>query len=104
LAAAACFFACAVLAALACFCALFFWFALGDLSPMVSGGCWIWSGAGLLGIALGVSKLTDQAAEVKEPTAKFPVVTACCLRRQEVGPRGEILFRKKSRFSDKSAF
>ncbi|MCU0777526.1 MAG: hypothetical protein MUF86_07640 [Akkermansiaceae bacterium] len=30
-----------------------------------------------------MSKVTDRAAEVKEPTGKFPVVTACHLRRQE---------------------
>ena len=35
LAAAACCFALEALPALACFCADFFWFALGDLSPMV---------------------------------------------------------------------
>jgi len=34
LAAAACFF-CEALLALTCFCEDFFWFALGDLSPMV---------------------------------------------------------------------
>jgi hypothetical protein len=95
LAAADCFFACAVLAALACFCALFFWFALGDLSPMVSGGCWIGPGAGLLRSASGVSKLTDRAAEVKEPAGKFPVVTACHPLRQEAGRAGRNPFSKK---------
>lgn len=35
LAAAACFFLCSALVALACFCVDFFWFDFGDLSPMV---------------------------------------------------------------------
>jgi hypothetical protein len=42
-----------------------------------------------------VSKVTDRAAEVKEPTGKFPVVTACHLRRQETGRAGRYFFSEK---------
>jgi len=38
LADAACCFACEALPALTCFCEDFFWFALGDLSPMIGIG------------------------------------------------------------------